>query len=202
MALFLQVSSSLAPMQYTDVCRIAQLPNRGWLLDFGREVFFPRHTCSVERTEYLMGFILLDYIYLHMLLLCYIAIYLYNYIVIALFIYCVVCFSIACLQHGGITFFISIFYFCSLLRPLFFMIVVAVSLYHLAFYRAKVWRFCQIPKTRRCLILLKLFRNAFHKCCTFGFSKKLSTELFGVLTPRNHHLLMHVKRLYDDEMTE
>ena len=33
-----------------------------------------------------------------------------------------------------------------------------------------------------CLIRLKLFRNAFHKCCTFGFSKKLSTELFGVLT--------------------
>ena len=41
---------------------------------------------------------------------------LYIYIVIALFIYC----SIACLKHGSITFFISIFYFCSLLRPLFF----------------------------------------------------------------------------------
>ena len=96
MALFLQVSSSLAPMQYTDVCRIAQMPNRGWLLGFGREVFFPRHTCSVERTEYLMGFILLDYIYLYILSLCYITIYLYNYIVIALFIYC----PITCLKHG------------------------------------------------------------------------------------------------------
>ena len=50
--------------------------------------------------------------------------YLYIYIGIVLFVYC----FIACLQHGGITFFISIFYFCSLLRPLFFMIVVAVSL--------------------------------------------------------------------------
>ena len=60
--------------------------------------------------------ILLDYIYLYILLLCYIAIYLYIYIVIALFIYC----FIACLKHGGIAFFISIFYFCSLLRPLFF----------------------------------------------------------------------------------
>ena len=119
MALFLQVSSSLAPMQYTGVCRIAQLPNRGWLLGFGREVFFPRHKCSVERTENLMG-LLLDYIYLYMLLLCYITIYLYIYIVIALFIYCVVCFSIACQKHGSIAFFISIFYFCSLLRPLFF----------------------------------------------------------------------------------
>ena len=42
--------------------------------------------------------------------------YLYIYIGIALFIYC----FIACLQYGGIAFFISIFYFCSLLRPLFF----------------------------------------------------------------------------------
>lgn len=39
----------------------------------------------------------------------------YIYIGIALFVYC----FIACLQHWGITFFISIFYFCSLLRPLF-----------------------------------------------------------------------------------
>ena len=37
------------------------------------------------------GGILLDYIYLYMLLLCYIAIYLYTYIVIESFIYCVVC---------------------------------------------------------------------------------------------------------------
>ena len=41
---------------------------------------------------------------------------LHIYIGIALFIYC----FIACLKHGGIAFFISIFYFCSLLRPLFF----------------------------------------------------------------------------------
>ena len=104
-----------------------------------------------------------------------------NCILIYLYRYCVICLLLYCLQHGGITFFISIFYFCSLLRPLFFMIVVAVSL-SFGFYDAKVWRFCQIPNTRRCLIRLKLFRNAFHKCCTFGFSKKLSTELFGVLT--------------------
>ena len=128
----------------------------------------------------------------------YIVIGLYIYIGIALFIYC----FIACLKHGGIAFFISIFYFCSLLRPLFFLLLWLPSLYHLAFYGAKVWRFCQIPNTRQCLIRLKLFRNAFHKCCTFGFSEKLSTELFGVLTLGNHHFLMHVKRLYDDEMTE
>lgn len=83
---------------------------------------------------------------------------------------------------------------------LYFLLLWLPSLNHLAFYGAKVWRFCQIPNTRRCLIRLKLFRNAFHKCCTFGFSKKLSTELLGVLTLMNHHLFMHVKRLYDDEV--
>ena len=62
--------------------------------------------------------------YIYMVLYAYIIIDLYIYIGIVLFIYC----FIASLQHGGITFFISIFYFCSLLRPLFFMIVVAVSL--------------------------------------------------------------------------
>ena len=76
---------------------------------------------------------LFGYIYLYILLLCYIVIFLYIYIGIPLFVYC----FIACLQHGGITFFISIFYFCPLLRPLFFMIVVAVSL-SFGFLRCKV----------------------------------------------------------------
>ena len=64
---------------------------------------------------YMVGFLLLGYIYLYILLLSYIAICVYIYIGISLFIYC----FIACLKHGGIAFFISIFYFCSLLRPLF-----------------------------------------------------------------------------------
>ena len=63
-------------------------------------------------------------VHIYMVLQAYIIIDLYIYIGIVLFIYC----FIASLQHGGITFFISIFYFCSLLRPLFFIIVVAVSL--------------------------------------------------------------------------
>ena len=121
MALFLQVSSSLAPIQYTGVCCIAQLPNRGWLLGFGREVFFPRHKCSLERTEYLMGLsclIISIYMYYYCViqLYTYISILLLHCLSIVFFVYS----SIACLQHGSITFFISIFYFCSLLRPLFF----------------------------------------------------------------------------------
>ena len=56
MALFLQVSSSLAPMQ---VCwRMLHCPaaKPRVATGQGREVFFPRHKCSVERTEYLMRF--------------------------------------------------------------------------------------------------------------------------------------------------
>ena len=163
----------------------------------GREVFFPRHRCSVERTEGLMGFLLLGYIYFYILLLCYIAICLYIYIGIALFVY----FSIACLQHRGITFFISIFYFCSLLRPLFFMIVVPVSL-SFGFLQCKGMAVLSDTKHQAMPYSAKTFPESFHKCCTLRFSKKLSTELFGVLTLGNHHLFMHVKRLYDDEMTE
>ena len=127
----------------------------------------------------------------------YIVIGLYVYIGIALFVYS----FIACLKHGGIAFFISIFYFCSLLRPLFFMIVVAVSL-SIGFLRCKGMAVLSDTKHQAMPYSAKTFPESFHKCCTFGFSKKLSTELFGVLTPRNHHFLMHVKRLYDDEMTE
>ena len=111
MALFLQVSSSLAPMQVYWRMLHCPAAKRGWLLGFGREVFFPRHKWSVERTENLIG-VYLTWLYLFI----YIAIVLYSYIVIALFIY----YFIACLKHRGIAFFISIFYFCSLLRPLFF----------------------------------------------------------------------------------
>ena len=57
----------------------------------GRFVFIPYR-------GYMIGFLLFGYIYLYILLLCYITIGLYIYIGIALFIYC----FIACLQHGGL----------------------------------------------------------------------------------------------------
>ena len=63
----------------------------------------------------------------------------------------------------------------------FFMIVVPGSL-SFGFLRCKGMAVLSDTKHQECLIRLKLFRNAFHKCCTFGFSKKLSIELFGVLT--------------------
>ena len=59
----------------------------------GRFVFIPYR-------GYMIGFLLLGYVYLYILLLCYIAIYLYIYIVIALFIYCVVCLLLYCMLEA------------------------------------------------------------------------------------------------------
>ena len=85
MALFLQVSSSLAPMQ---VCwRMLHCPTAKPRVATGqgREVFFPRHKCSVERTEGLMFFFsLVISIYIY----CYSLIYLYRYCAICLLLYC------------------------------------------------------------------------------------------------------------------
>ena len=202
MGLFLQVSSSLAPIQYTGVCCIAQLPNRGWLLGFGREVFFPRHKCSLERTEYLMGLsclIISIYMYYYCViqLYTYISILLLHCLSIVFFVYS----SIACLQHGGITFFISIFYFCSLLRPLFFMIVVPVSL-SFGFLRCKGMAVLSDTKHQAMPYSAKTFPECLPQMLHIWVFQKTFYRIVWCSDSWNHHFLMHVKRLYDDEMTE
>ena len=142
-------------------------------------------------------FFLLGYIYLFILLLCYIAICLYIYIGIALFVY----FSIACLQHGGITFFISIFYFCSLLRPLFFMIVVAVSL-SFGFLWCKGMVVLSDTKHQAMSYSAKTFPERLPQMLHIWVFQKTFYRIVWCSDSWNHHLLMHVKRLYDDEMTE
>ena len=141
--------------------------------------------------------ILLDYIYLYILLLCYIVIFLYIYIGIALFVYC----FIACLQHGGITFFISIFYFCSLLRPLFFMIVVAVSL-SIGFLRCKGMAVLSDTKHQAMPYSAKTFPECLPQMLHIWVFQKTFYRIVWCSDSWNHHFLMHVKRLYDDEMTE
>ena len=84
MALFLQVSSSLAPMQ---VCwRMLHCPaaKSRATTGQGREVCFPRHRCSVERTEGLMFLSGYIYLYIVIVLYCYILIYLYRYSIVYL----------------------------------------------------------------------------------------------------------------------
>ena len=62
-------------------------------------------------------------------LFIYIVIVLYSYILIYLYRYCAICLLLYCLLAAWGYYFLYIYIlFCSLLRPLFFMIVVAVSL--------------------------------------------------------------------------
>ena len=63
----------------------------------------------------------------------------------------------------------------------FFMIVVPVSL-SFGFLRCKGMAVLSDTKHQAMPYSAKTFPESFHKCCTFGFSKKLSTVLFGVLT--------------------
>ena len=127
----------------------------------------------------------------------YIVIGLYVYIGIALFVYS----FIACLKHGGIAFFISIFYFCSLLRPLFFMIVVAVSL-SFGFLRCKGMAVLSDTKHQAMPYSAKTFPECLPQMLHIWVFQKTFYRIVWCSDSWNHHFLMHVKRLYDDEMTE
>ena len=135
--------------------------------------------------------------YIYMVLYAYIIIDLYIYIGIVLFVYC----FIACLQYGGITFFISIFYFCSLLRPLFFMIVVAVSL-SIGFLRCKGMAVLSDTKHQAMPYSAKTFPERLPQMLYIWVFQKTFYRIVWCSAFWNLHLLMHVKRLYDDEMTE
>ena len=132
-----------------------------------------------------------------MVLYAYIIIDLYIYIGIVLFVYC----FIACLQYGGITFFISIFYFCPLLRPLFFMIVVADSL-SFGFLRCKGMAVLSDTKHQVMPYSAKTFQERLPQMLHIWGFQKTFYRIVWCSDSWNRHLLMHVKRLYDDEMTE
>ena len=134
-------------------------------------------------------------------LFIYIVIVLYSYILIYLYRYCVICLLLYCLQHGGITFFISIFYFCSLLRPLFFMIVVAVSLSS-GFLRCKGMVVLSDTKHQAMPYSAKTFSECLPQMLHIWVFQKTFYRIVWFFDSWNHHFLMHVKRLYDDEMTE
>ena len=134
-------------------------------------------------------------------LFIYIVIVLYSYILIYLYRYCVICLLLYCLQHWGITFFISIFYFCSLLRPLFFMIVVPVSL-SFGFLRCKGMAVLSDTKHQAIPYSAKTFPECLPQMLHIWVFQKTFYRIVWCSDLGNHHFLMHVKRLYDDEMTE
>ena len=64
---------------------------------------------------------------------------------------------------------------------LYFFMIVVLSL-SFGFLRCKGMAVLSDTKHQAMPYSAKTFPESFHKCCTFGFSKKLSTVLFGVLT--------------------
>ena len=113
----------------------------------------------------------------------------YLYIIIGLYIYI------------GIALFISIFYFCSLLRPLFFMIVVAVSL-SFGFLWCKGMVVLSDTKHQAMPYSAKTFPERLPQMLHIWVFQKTFYRIVWCSDSWNHHLLMHVKRLYDDEMKE
>ena len=145
---------------------------------------------------YMVGFLLLGYIYI------YLVIELYSYMFIYLYRYCAICLLLYCiLEAWGIIFFISIFYFCSLLRPLFFMIVVAVSL-SFGFLRCKGMAVLSDTKHQAMPYSAKTFPERLPQMLHIWVFQKTFYRIVWCSDSWNHHFLMHVKRLYDDEMTE
>ena len=198
MVLFLQVSSSLAPMQ---VCwRMLHCPaaKPRVATGQGREVFFPRHRCSVERTEYLMRFFcLVISIYI------YIVIVLYSYILIYLYRYCVIC--LFALLHAYSMGVLLSLYLYFILVPYFdlyfFMIVVAVSLSS-GFLPCKGMAVLSDTKHQAMPYSAKTFPESLPQMLHIWVFQKTFYRIVWCSDSWNHHLLMHVKRLYDDEMTE
>ena len=135
-------------------------------------------------------------------LFIYIVIVLYSYILIYLYCYCIVYLLLYCmLAAWGITFFISIFYFCSLLRPLFFMIVVAVSLSS-GFLPCKGMAVLSDTKHQAMPYSAKTFPESLPQMLHIWVFQKTFYRIAWCSDSWNHHFFMHVKRLHDDEMTE
>ena len=144
---------------------------------------------------YMVGFLLLGYIYI------YLVIELYSYMFIYLYRYCAICLLLYCiLEAWGLFFYIYIL-FSSLLRPLFFMIVVAVSLSS-GFLRCKGMVVLSDTKHQAMPYSAKTFPECLPQMLHIWVFQKTFYRIVWCSDSWNHHFLMHVKRLYDDEMTE
>ena len=161
----------------------------------GRFVFIPYR-------GYMIGFLLLGYIYLYILLLCYIAIYLYIYIGIALFVYSVVCLFLYCmLEAWGYHILYIYILFLFLTSTSIFYDLVADSL-SFGFLRCKGMAVLSDTKHQAMPYSAKTFLESLPQMLHIWVFQKTFYRIVWCSDSWNHHFLMHVKRLYDDEMTE
>ena len=145
---------------------------------------------------YMVGFLLLGYIYIYIVieLYSYMFIYLYRYFAIYLLFYCM-------LEAWGYCFLYIYILFLFLTSTSIFIIVVAVSL-SFGFLRCKGMAVLSDTKHQAMPYSAKTFPERLPQMLHIWVFQKTFYRIVWCSDSWNHHFLMHVKRLYDDEMTE
>ena len=145
---------------------------------------------------YMVGFLLLGYIYIYIVieLYSYMFIYLYRYFAIYLLFYCM-------LEAWGYCFLYIYILFLFLTSTSIFIIVVAVSL-SFGFLRCKGMAVLSDTKHQAMPYSAKTFPECLPQMLHIWVFQKTFYRIVWCSDSWNHHFLMHVKRLYDDEMTE
>ena len=145
---------------------------------------------------YMVGFLLLGYIYIYIVieLYSYMFIYLYRYFAIYLLFYCM-------LEAWGYCFLYIYILFLFLTSTSIFIIVVAVSL-SFGFLRCKGMAVLSDTKHQAMPYSAKTFSERLPQMLHIWVFQKTFYRIVWCSDSWNHHFLMHVKRLYDDEMTE
>ena len=121
-------------------------------------------------------------------------IYLYRYCVVCLFLYCM-------LAAWGYYFLYIYILFLFLTSTSFFIIVVAVS-QSSSFLRCKGMAVLSDTKHQAIPYSAKTFPECLPQMLHIWVFQKTFYRIVWCSDLGNHHFLMHVKRLYDDEMTE
>ena len=125
----------------------------------------------------------------------YMLIYLYRYCAIFLLHYCM----LVCI---GVLFSLYLYFiFIPYFDLYFFMIVVAVSL-SFGFLRCKGMAVLSDTKHQAMPYSAKTFPECLPQMLHIWVFQKTFYRIVWCSDSWNHHFLMHVKRLYDDEMTE
>ena len=145
---------------------------------------------------YMVGFLLLGYIYIYIVieLYSYMFIYLYRYFAIYLLFYCM-------LEAWGYCFLYIYILFLFLTSTSIFIIVVAVSL-SFGFLLCKGMAVLSDTKHQAIPYSAKTFPECLPQMLHIWVFQKTFYRIVWCSDSWNHHFLMHVKRLYDDEMTE
>ena len=128
--------------------------------------------------------------------------FIYSYMFIYLYRYCAICLLLYCiLEAWGIIFLYLYFIFVPYFDLYFFITVVAVSL-SFGFLPCKGMAVLSDTKHQAKPYSAKTFPESLPQMLHIWVFQKTFYRIVWCSDSWNHHLLMHVKRLYDDEMTE